>query len=480
MSLVRKVAHNTIIQIGGKAIGAILALITVSLMLRYLGKEGFGQYTTVIAFLSMFSILADLGLYLVVTREISKPNAPEEKIVSNAFTLKLFAAIIILTLASFIGLFFPYDPIVKIGIIIGAFSFLFILLNQVLIGIFQKYLHMEKVAIGEITGRMVWLLGVIAVIKFNLGLWSFLAAIAFSNFLNFLIVFLFARKYVKISLQFDFEIWKRIMKIAAPLAISVVFNLIYFKVDTVLLSVMKPAQDVGIYGAPYKVLESLITFAAIFAGLLLPILAKYAFHQPDKFAKIYKKGFDVLAIFIIPLIVGTLFYARPIMILFGGGEFKESAQVLRILIFACGAIFFAHLFGNSIVACNQQKKMMWIYFVTAMLSVVLNLILIPPFSYFGAATSTLASELLVVFLTAFVVYKSTGARPEFKVFGKSLLAAAVMAGVIYLLPKWYFLINVALAGITYFVILYLIKGFSKKMVLEIISFRRTPPNNNCV
>lgn len=471
MSLLKQVARNTIIQIVGKIIGSFLALLSVGLMLRYLGQVGFGQYTTIIGFLSMFSVLADLGLYLVVTREISKPKANEEKIVSNAFTLKLVGAVIILSLAPLIALFFPYNQVVKLGILAGTVSFLFVLLNQVLIGIFQKYLNMTGVTVGEITGRLVWLLGILFVIKMNLGLIVLILTIAFSNFINFIIVFILAQKYVKIRLAFDLVFWKYLLKIAAPLAISVIFNLIYFKVDTVILSVFKPERDVGIYGAPYKVLESLITFAAIFAGILLPILSKYIIEDFEKFKRLYRRGFDVIAIFILPLIVGVVMLARPIMVFFGGGEFAESENVLRILIFACGAIYFSHLFGNSVVACNEQKKMMWIYFSTATTSIILNLVLIPPFSYYGAAISVLISEIIVCLALALVVYKKTRVFPQFKVFGKSLFATMVMALFIYFSPGFYFLITAACAAIIYFAILYLLRGFSKEVVLEIVGFR---------
>lgn len=471
MTLARKVAQNTIIQFAGKIVGTILALITVSLMMRYLGKVGFGEYTTIIGFLGTFSILADLGLYLVVTREISKQGANEGKIVNNALTIKLLAAIFVLSIAPLAALLFPYSRIVVIGIAIGTISFLFTSLNQILIGIFQKHFRMDKVAIGEVAGRAFWLLGVALVAKLDLGLLVMVGAIAVSNFINFFIVFLFANKYVKIKLDFDWDYWKKIMKIALPLAFSVVFTLVHFKVDTVLLSVLKPAEDVGIYGAAYKVLEGLITFAAIFAGLLLPVLSKYAFTKKEMFIKIYRKGFDVLAIFVTPLIFGTLFFAEPLMVLFGGDEFEISSKVLRILIFAVGAIFFAHLFGNTMVAINQQKKMMWIYFTAAVVSIASNLILIPRFSYFGAAATTVITESLVCIFTALVVFTTAKVSPQFNTLFKSILSAMLMSAVIIILPDWHYFINISLAVVAYFSFLYLMRGFSKEMVVEVLSFR---------
>ncbi len=471
MSLVRRVAHNTLIQFVGKAIGMVLALITVGIMLRYLGQTGFGEYTTIIAYLSIFSIMADLGLYLVVTREISRKGVNQDKTVSNALTIKALSGVIVLSFASVVVWFFPYADIVKYGVLVGAFSFLFVLMNQTLIGVFQKYFAMYKVAIAEVVGRVVWLVVVVLVVYFQASLLYMIFGIALANFVNFLIVFIFSRKYVKVKPEFDFKEWKRILIVAAPLAFSVVFNLVYFKIDTLFLSLMKPEQDVGIYGASYKVLEALITFAAIFAGLLLPVMSKYFVENKKKFADVYKKGFDILIIFVIPLIVGTLFLANPIMSFFGGSQFAESGGVLKILIFATGAIFFSHLFGNAAVASNQQKKLMWVYIFTAILAVVLNLLLIPKFSYYGAAVSTVVSEIVVTFLTAIVVWRVVGVGLNFVAFGKTLIATGVMALALWIMPDWNFFIQIIIAIVCYFAVAFSIKAISIKTVFEVIKLK---------
>jgi len=470
-STAHNVARNSLVQFAGKMIGSVLAIFTLAIILRYLGQEGFGEYTTIITYVSIFSIMADLGLYLVITREISKPGADEEKLLSNAFTIKLVASIIILIIA-FSTSFFLYSGIIVSGIMIASFSFLFVLLNQVLIGLFQKHFDMSKIAIGEVAGRIVWLAGAFLVARFDLGLLWLLSTVVLSNFANFIIVFIASRKYVKIKLTFDKILWKKIIRMTAPLAISVIFNLIYFKIATIFLSVIKSNSAVGIYGAPFKVLESLIAFAAIFAGLLLPLLSRFYKEDKSKFLEIFRKGADVLIIFVIPLCIGTIFFAQEIMALAGGDEFVGSARVLQILIFAVSAIFFSHIFGNTAIACHQQKKIMWIYMCVAFLSVILNLILIPKYSYYGASIAVTISEITVALSILVLIYFKARISINIKTIFKSTVSAIGMLLVLYLLPNWYFLINVALASVTYFGILFLLKGFSKNMVLEILNLKK--------
>ena len=140
MSLTRKIASNTIIQFVGKAISVFLGVITIAIMARYLGKIGFGQYSTIMAYLQFFAILVDMGLSLTVVRLISDPNYEQQKIFNNVITLRLVSAIIFLGLAPLIVIFFPYDNLVKLGVAITTLSFLFTSLSQIFIGLYQKEL----------------------------------------------------------------------------------------------------------------------------------------------------------------------------------------------------------------------------------------------------------------------------------------------------------------------------------------------------
>ena len=91
------------------------------------------------------------------------------------------------------------------------------------------------------------------------------------NFLTFILFYKFLRKYVKLRLAWDFVYWRYVWRYTWPLAVTVVLNLIYFKADTLVLSGFKGPAEVGLYGAPYRVLEVLTTFPHMFMSLILPL-----------------------------------------------------------------------------------------------------------------------------------------------------------------------------------------------------------------
>ncbi|MDP3964341.1 MAG: flippase [bacterium] len=472
MSLTRKIAHNTLYQIIGKLFSTAIGIVVVAMLARYLGAEGYGQYTIVIVFLQLFAVLLDLGLYIILIKKLSEPGADMEALVSNVFTLRILSAIVFLGIAPIVVLAFPYPGIVKAGIALTTLSYLFISLNQVLTGLFQKELRMGKVALAEVFGRIVLLGATAVVLWLEWQLMAVLFAVVLGSFANFLYVFISARRLVDIRLRFNWPVWLAVLRDAWPIGISVALNLIYFKADAIILSLYHPAADVGIYGATYKVLEILITLPAMFAGLVMPLLtAAYVTGDRERFRQIIQRSINFLAILALPLIVGTQFIAEPLMILVAGEEFTASGGVLRILIIATGIIFVGALFGNSVVSVNKQKPMIWMYAAAAAVSLLGYYLFIPTYSYYGAAWMTVVSEFLIMIGAYFMIHRTISLRLKYTIVWRAALATAVMAAGLWLLRdwSWYFL---AISGtVIYFIVLYAIKGISTRDVKEVISLR---------
>ncbi|HMB65866.1 MAG TPA: oligosaccharide flippase family protein, partial [Patescibacteria group bacterium] len=98
MRLSTKVAYNTVIQIISKVVITGLGLVVVAILTRYLGQSGFGQYTTIMSFLSLFSVAGDLGLTLLTAQMISRPDVDNQKALNNLFGLRFFSALAFLAL----------------------------------------------------------------------------------------------------------------------------------------------------------------------------------------------------------------------------------------------------------------------------------------------------------------------------------------------------------------------------------------------
>jgi O-antigen/teichoic acid export membrane protein len=468
-SLPRRIAYNAIFTSGAKILGTVLALVSIGFITRYLGKEGFGDYATVLAFFAFFSAVADLGLYSISTREISRPGSDEKGILGNVFAIRIVISFVIFLISPILIFAFPYSGNVKIGVVIAASAYFFASSYSVLIGLFQKRLAMDKVAIGEFIGKVVQLAIVVLAVKSNFGFLAIVSSLLFNMLTSFAVVYLFSKKYIVFSLRFDGQAWKKFLKESYPVGISAIIIFAYFKLDTILLSILKTNADVGIYNAAYKVVENVAFFPAMFVGLVMPIMSRYIFHERHKFEKVADNTFKVFLILAVPLVIGAVFFAKNIIALIGGTGYEESVLVLKILAFAMAFIFFGNFFTNVIIAGSQQKKLIAILFFCAVFNVTLNLFLIPRFSYIGAAVTSSLTEFLVVIFSGAACWKLLGYIPSFEKLFAILFSGFVMGSFLYFLSDLNFLLRLAASVSLYFVFLWIFRAVSTSEILSLIS-----------
>jgi len=145
------------------------------------------------------------------------------------------------------------------------------------------------------------------------------------------------------------------------------------------------------------------------------------------------------------------------------------------LVFAIGAVFFGALFTHAAVSFDRQKKLIKYYAITAITALPLYFWLIPKYSYFGAAWVTFYSEVLIFVLSFWSVWHYSKFFPKLAVLGKSIVAAGIMGVALYYLRDWasqsmfYFVVILFLASALYFLVIYLLKGFSREDILSLIN-----------
>src|SRR3989344_6933767 len=142
MSLQRQIAHNTIIQLIGKALSTILALVAVMIMTRALGVEKFGWYITAVGFLQFIGLLSDFGFTVTTARMLALPSFNKRKLLYTIFTWRFITAFISNGLATLIIFLFPYPLEIKIAVLVLSISFIGYSLNQVFTGYYQNKLKM--------------------------------------------------------------------------------------------------------------------------------------------------------------------------------------------------------------------------------------------------------------------------------------------------------------------------------------------------
>ncbi len=482
MSVARLLAWNTGVQIVGKVVSTIIGIFIVAIITRHLGQEGFGKYSTANAFLQFFAIILDFGLNVMIVQMLGESAGDEEaeqRIVSATFTLRTVTALILLSAAPIIALLFPYPSDLKIAIFALWASFFTAALNQIVVGVQQRHFKMHIVAISEVAGRIFLLLGLCIALVFHWGLIPIVLIVSLGGTLNFLINFLVARRYASFAWNWDVPFWKMLLRRSWPIGVSILFNLIYFKADTLILGWYSTHQggnlaEVGIYSAAYRVLEILTTLPFMYAGVLLPLIAK-AWKQEDRsgFSTLLSHSYNAMVLLAAPLMAGIFMLAQRSMVLVAGKDFAISGNVLRVLIIAVGIIFFGTVSSYAIVALDAQRKMLPIYIITAIVTLLGYSIFIPRYGMWAAAWLTVFSEGCVALAATIMslILSKTRWNPivALKAIGSALCMMLVLA--------WCEELNLGLliliGAVTYSVLILLSGAVSRQMLKDIFIIKLT-------
>jgi len=487
MSYTRKVAYNTAAQLIGKVVGTGVSLITTAALFRYFGVVGIGKYTTVFAFVGFFSVFADFGLQWTLIRELTV-GKDQNKIFSNIFAFRLLLALVIHALAFALVWFFNYPIDVKLGVGVITAAWFFTTINSTLVGVFLNNYRLDITVTAEVVGRAVILAGVFLMTRAHLSFNLVMSAYLIGNVVNFLINLAWVRRYIKVALGFDWGYWRHAIGQALPIGIVLVFGFVYYKIDSLMLSLLKGMTDVGIYGTAYKLLEVLQTVPAMFLGAAFPLVTRYVTSGDERVQSAFQKQFDFLMLMAVPIVAGTFLLASPIIGFIAGSrgaEFLDASTVtfaghaitsvtcLKILIFSVGVAFLSNLYSYMIVSLGRQRSMVAPVIGFALLNVVLNLIFIPRWSYLGAASATLLTELVVFTSYSLITRRFIHLPLALKNFAKVVLAGLVMSVIVYLLQKngINLFVNILAAAVVYVSAVLALRAVTLEQVGEILRIK---------
>lgn len=472
MSSTQIIAQNTVWQIIGKIVSAGASGVSLMLLTRYLSQEHFGFYGTALSLTQFAAIIADLGLYLVCLKEISSNSENEQKIFNHFWGLRLTTSFIIFLLATVIIFFLPYDPLVKQASIFFAGGFIFSSLVQLITALFQKRMTMGVVATSDSVSRLLMLGLIYLLLSNNIQLPWIAATSLIASLVGFVWLFLVANAKQKIFPQYDKIIWKNIIKQTWPITLGVLLNLVYFRADSIIISLTQPASDVAIYTAPYKLLEIIATFPHMFMGLIMP-LTTYAWVNNNylRLNRLIQRTSEFFLIITVPLLAASYISGEKIMALVAGTTYNVSGTILFPLMIATGAIFAGTAFTYLIVTIEKQKTMLPFYGAAAIIALILYGWLIPIYSYTAAAWITAVVEVFIG-LSAFVICKKTvGLNLRLQPMLKIISAGLIMVVILLLTNNLNLILQLLISGIAYLLMLFVIKSLTVNDVKSFLKLK---------
>lgn len=464
MTTVQSIAKNSLFLLSGQIISLVFGFIYFVYMARYLGVKDLGILSFALSFTLILGLIGDLGLSALTTREVSRNKSLAPKYLGNIFLIKVFLAIITFGVSVVVINALGYsEQTIKVVYIITVST---ILTNfiQIFTSIFQAFERLEYLSISIVLTSVLMFIGIFFAIEQNFDLIYFAFIYLIVNAIvlgyNFFVCLM---KFAVPNLKIDWIFWKQTIRESIPFWLNSVFVLIYFKIDMVMLSMMNGDTAVGWYAASYRLIDALGLIPAVLMSTMYPVFSKLHISSKDFLEFAFKKSFKLLAIIAIPIGIGTTLLAEKIIVLIYGVQYIPSVIALQILIWASVLSFINYTPATYLNSTNKQRTLMIFTCLGAILNIILNFILIPLFSYNGAAIATVFTELFVGILMVYSIHKVQNLSFLFSdVILKSLIAGTFMSIFILIFKDYTLILLIAFSAILYFIALYIVKGFGQE------------------
>lgn len=389
-----KLIINFISKLGVDTVSRLIGFLTLPVITRALGPEGYGLYTYVFVILSYFGFFIDFGYLNYGTNKLCE-SSNQQNVVGQIISLQILTAFFSY-MVLFVAGYFIFDFGKYILLLIFSFTFL----TQT-ISIRYFYLARNKLyynSISELAGQLVYAALVFTVF---ISMPSVTTLIVLSLIQASVTgIFLFVPFIRKNNLKIDLHIKTNLktLKEAYKLGIASKAEGITSSFIILSIGIFLNEHSVGLYNASYKIYLILLTVVQGLSYTMMPMLLQNVKSSGRKNVKRISLIFYLYLIAGLLLFAVTFIFSSKIISVMFGPQFIESADLLKnfsLTILIWPVLMFM---GLVILAYNRYNYLLITSLSSTILSIAFSLILINVLGVSGAAivlTAVAAGTILV-------------------------------------------------------------------------------------
>ncbi len=463
MSSAKKIAKNTGFLFIAEVVDKSLLFLFIIILTNYLGDTKFGIYSFAFAFVGIFSMLSNLEMNTFMVREIARDKSKTNMFVNNIITLKfllsLFVFTFVLLIISFLNRFSALTIIIALVMVHEILTEILLTITAM----FNAHEKMQYTLFAKIIEKIFSVSLSFFILYMGYELKMLISILILSKLLTLGYCYLVSiRKFIKIMPSFNLKFCTYTVRTSLPFWFNLIFYRLYTRTDTIMLSMLKGFAVTGWYNAASKLIEALSFFPNIIINSVFPVMSRY--HQSSKILLkvLFEKTFYYLFVLGFPLTLSITLLADRFILFIYNDQFIKSAIILRVLAWSVLFIFINSSLGYLLNAINKQAYFTASNGVCALVNVILNLILIPKYSYLGAAIATVITQILNFSLLYAFTAKSGYKLNLIKTTYKPVISGILMVFTISYLKSLHLLIIVPVSILIYFFFLLLTKGIGRE------------------
>jgi len=437
-------------RIGGFVAGTLFGFAAFALLARHLGVDDIGQYSVVVALVTVVGGLTDLGLTAIGVRELStRTGAGRTHFARNLLGLRLVLGIVGgIVMVGFVVLA-GYDPTIVVGVALGAVGLLLTSWQSTLSVSLMSELRLGWVTVVDLVRAMLGALFVLLLVVAGASLLPFLAITIPVGIVALALNAFVARRSGALLPAFHTADWRTLFADVLPYAVAAAAAAVYFQLAVIIVSLIAEPTDIGYFGVSSRVVQVMLVIPGLAVGAAFPIFARAARDDRERLAYALGRVFEV------SLLVGVLIsillgIGAPIVIrLLGGPEFSAASPLLSIQAIGLAASFVGAGWSYGLLSLGRTRAILKINLTALALGGASVAVLVKLDGAEGAALGTAGGEVVLALLSAWALTRADRRlMPPLRVvpavalatvlasltalLGLPVLVTCVVAGAVYL------------------------------------------------
>lgn len=472
-----------------------LGFVSGVIIVRSITQFEYGIYSIAMTVIGISSLIASMGLgdgltrYIAYFRGTGEISKAKSAIISSLQIAVLSGAVfmIISVYASpviSIGIFGKSELLVPLKLL--AVSIPFSVMIDIYNAVFKGFNRVLPGAYFSISRALIFILAIAACALSGPSLDGMILA----YILAIVITCVAFTAYTTVKFPFDLcprevviinPLWTELLSFSVPLLAVNMLIMVLLWTDTLMIGYFKTPDLVGLYSIAPPLASLNILFLTSLGTLYTPIAARlYGSGKLEEMKNSYAISTKWCFIISFPLISIFLMFPDAILNFLYGAKYAAASGALQIL--TLGILFNSATGPNSqtLIAIGRSNVIIRAYFISSVINIALNILLIPRIGIVGAAIATALSIAIANLVLSAELYRCSGAHPITPVYAKSIILSVIVASPIYIISIspignsiWAAIISFALAALIYAILILATKTFDDEDIMIIRAIRKS-------
>lgn len=432
-SIKKNVAYKSVLTLSTYLIN----FITFPYVARVLGVERIGLVNFVDNTVNYFLLFATMGVGLLGVREIAavkEDKKRRDQVYSSVLALNLLFTLVSLGIYLLCVVTIPklcqYDELFYIGT--AKILFTVFLVEWFFTGVENfRYITLRSILI-----KVLYIISVFLFVRDTSDYRLYFILTVGVVVLNALINQLYIRKFVRVRWN-NIQLFKY-LKQNVTLGIYTLMTSMYLTFNVMYLGLVSNNTEVGYYTTAFKLYSVILGFFTAFTNVMLPRMSSLlANGEKDRFQELVNRSFSVMSTCCIPLILCSMIMAPQIVYILSGPGYEGAILPMRIIMPAAFAVGVAQVLAIQVLMPMKKDKVLLVAsIIGAVVSLLINLLVVPYIESVGSAVVLLCSEAVVTGAYLWYVLSHKLTLISVKTIGKSVLYSLPSVVVCWGCGRW--------------------------------------------